>query len=80
MDLSPKGGARKRITKIKGDNNSLQLKKSTLTIENDDKLCMARAIGVSWAKLNLCTPEEWAEIAKTRGTKSNLQIVLENKQ
>ena len=46
VDL-PKGGARKRITKIKGDNYSLQLKKSIVTIENGDQLCMARAIGVS---------------------------------
>ena len=79
VDL-PKGGARKRITKIKGDNNSLKLKMSIVTIENGDQLCMARAIGVSWAKLNLCTTEEWAEIIKTRGTKSNLQLVLENKK
>ena len=79
VDL-PKGGARKRITKIKGDNNSLQLKKSIVTIKNGDQLCMARAIGVSWAKLNLCKPEEWAEIIKTRGTKSNSQLVLENKK
>ena len=39
LDL-PKGGARKRITKIKGDNNSLQLKKSIVTIENGDQLCI----------------------------------------
>ena len=58
----------------------LQLKKSIVTIENGDQLCMARAIGISWAKLNLCTPEEWAEIIKTRGTKSNSQLVLEKKK
>ena len=52
------GGAHLRITKIKGKNNSLQLKKSIVTIENDDNLCMARAIGVSWAKLMRCTPEQ----------------------
>ena len=51
-----------------------------MTIENSDQPCMARAIGVSWAKLNICTPEKWAEIIKTRGTKSNLQLVLENKK
>ena len=79
VDL-PKGGARKRITKIKRDNNSLKLKTSIVTIENGDQLCMARAIGVSWVKLNLCTPEEWAEITKTWGTKSNSQLVLENKK
>ena len=39
-----------------------------------------RAIGLSWAKLNLCTPEELEEMAKTWGTKSNLQLVLENKK
>ena len=57
VDL-PKEGARKKITKIKGGNNSLKLKTSIVTIENGDQLCMARAIGVSWAKLNICTPEE----------------------
>ena len=80
LGLLPKGGAGKRITKIKGDNNSLQLKKSIVTIENDDQLCMAIAIGLSCAKLNLCTPEEWAGITKTRGTKSNFKLVLENKK
>ena len=67
MDISigsvdlPKGsgGPRRRITKIKGKGNSLELKKSVITIENDDNLCMARVIGVSWAKLVRCTPEEW---------------------
>ena len=84
MDISigsvdlPKGGAFKRITKIKGKNNSLQLKKSIVTIENDDNICMARAIGVSWAKYRRCTPEEWKEITKSRGNKTNLQLVLEH--
>ena len=41
------GGPPRSITKLKGKNNSLQLKKSVITIENDDQLCMARAIGVS---------------------------------
>ena len=49
-----------------------------MTIENDDNLCMARAIGVSWAKLMRCTPEEWAEITKRRGNNTNLQLVLEH--
>ena len=51
-----------------------------ITIENDDNLCMARAIGVSWAKLMRCTPEEWAEITKSRGNKTNLQLVLEHRK
>lgn len=41
----PTWGPRRRITQIKGPENSLNLKKSIVTIENDDKLCMARAIG-----------------------------------
>ena len=53
------GGPRRHINKLKGKNNSLQLKTSIVTIENEDKLCMARAIGVSRAKLKRCTSEEW---------------------
>ncbi|MET0103906.1 MAG: DNA polymerase, partial [Sedimenticola sp.] len=79
IDL-PKGGARKRITRIKGKKNSLDLKKSIVTIENDDNLCMARAIGVCWAKLKRCTPEEWKEVTKQRQGKSNLQLVLEHQK
>ena len=51
-----------RITKIKGKNNSLQLKTSIVTIDNDNQLCLAIAIGVSWAKFMRCTSEEWAEV------------------
>ena len=63
------GGPRRRITKLNGKNNSLQLKTSIVTIENEDKLCMARAIGVAWAKLKRCTSEEWKEITKKRQKK-----------
>ena len=56
----------------------MQLKTSIVTIENDDQLCMARAIGVSWAKLKRCSKEEWSEITKNRQTKSNIQLVLEH--
>ena len=41
---------------------------------------MARSIGVAWAKLKRCTSDEWKEIAKQRGKKSNLQLILENQQ
>ena len=40
---------------------------------------MARAIGVSWAKLNRCSPDEWKTIANNRKKKSNLQLVLEHR-
>jgi hypothetical protein len=76
----PKGGARRRITKLKGKNNSLKLKTSIVTIENEDQLCMARAIGMSWAKLNRCSQDEWKEIAKNRQKKSNIQLILEHQR
>ena len=79
VDL-PKGGARRRITKTKGKKNSIDLKTSIVSIRNDDQLCMARAIGVSWSKLKRCTPEDWKDITKTRGKKSNLQLMLENQK
>lgn len=57
------------------------MKKSIVTIENTDNLCMARAIGVIWAKLMRCSPEESAEITKKkRGKKSNLQLALEHRK
>jgi hypothetical protein len=74
----PKGGARRRITRIKGEKNSLDLKKSVVTIDDDDQLCMARAIGVAWAKLNRCTPKEWKSIPRQK--KSNLELVLEHQK
>ena len=41
---------------------------------------MARAIGVSWAKLKRCTKEEWSEITKNRQNKSNLQLIFEHQR
>ena len=76
IDL-PKGGTRKHIIRIKGENTSLDLKRSVVTNENEDKMCMARAIGVSWAKLKRCTKEEWEEVTKNRQGKSSLALVLE---
>ena len=49
-----------------------------MTIENEDQLCLARVIGVSWAKLKRCIPEEWKEVTENRGKKSNVQLKLEN--
>ena len=74
------GGPRRRFTKIKGKNNSLELKTSIVTIEYGDQLCMARARGVSWAKLKRCTKEEWSDITKNRQKKSNLQLILEHQR
>ena len=41
-----------------------------------DQQCMARAISISWAKLNKCSPAEWIDIAQSRGSKTNQDIIL----
>ena len=77
----PKGrGKRKPITSLEGDKNSIQIKKSIVTIDNDDQLCMARAIGVGWAKLNRCTKEEWDDLTRYQKSKSQLELVLEHRK
>ena len=79
IDL-PKGGRRRHITRINGAKNSIQIKRSLVTIENDDQLCMARAIGVGLAKLNACAKEEWNALTRYRKSKSNLELVLEHRK
>ena len=76
----PKGGARRPITRLEGDKNSIQIKKSLVTIENNDQLCMARAIGVGWAKLHRCTREECNALTQQRGIKSYLELVLKHRK
>ena len=73
-----KGEQEKELPKLKEKTIDCNLKKSVITIENPDNICMVRAIGVSWAKLMRCTPKEWAEITKSRGNKSNMQLSLEH--
>ena len=75
----PKGsGKRRPITSLEGDKNSIQIKKSIVTIDNGNQLCMARAIGVGWAKLNRCTKEEWGDLTRYKKSKSQLELVLEH--
>ena len=76
----PKGSGRRPITSLEGDKNSIQIKKSIVTIDNDDQLCMARAIGVGWAKLNRCTKEEWEDLTRSQKFKTNLELVLEHRK
>ena len=77
----PKGsGKRRPITSLEGDKNSIQIKKLFVTIDNDDQLCMARAIGVGWAKLNQCTKEEWDDLTRSQKFKTNLELVLEHRK
>ena len=76
----PKGSGRRPLTSLEGDKNSIQIKRSLVTIDNDDQLCMARAIGVGWAKLNQCTKEEWDDLTHYQKSKSNLELVLEHRK
>ena len=76
----PKGSGRRPITSREGDKNSIQIKKSIVTIDSDDQLCMARAIGVGWAKLNRCTKEEWDDLTRSQKFKTNLELVLEHRK
>ena len=76
----PKGSGRRPITSLEGDKNSIQIKKSIVTIDNDDQLCMARAIGVGWAKLNQCTKEEWEDLTRSQKFKTNLELILEHRK
>ena len=79
IDL-PKGGARRLITSFQRDRNSIQIKKSLVTIENDDQLCMARALGVGWAKVHRCTSEEWNALTQYQKSKSTLELVLKHRK
>ena len=82
IDL-PKGGGkgnRRPITSLHGHKNLIQIKKSLVTIDNNHQLCMARTIGVGWAKLNLCTKEEWNDLTRYQKSKSNLELTLEHRK
>ena len=76
----PKGSGRRPITSLEGDKNSIQIKRSLVTIDNDDQLCMARVIGVGWGKLNQCTKEEWDDLTRYQKSKSQLELVLEHRK
>ena len=63
-----RGGVYKHITKLTGANNDIHLKRSLVQIVNNDNLCLARSIVVSWAKVHCVSNEEWRQsIAGTRG-------------
>ncbi|XP_061190440.1 uncharacterized protein LOC133198353 [Saccostrea echinata] len=46
----PKGGGKVYINQLTGENNSLKRKQSIIQIVNDDNMCMARAIAVTWGE------------------------------
>jgi hypothetical protein len=72
----PKGGHRLRITQLHGADNSIHRKNSMVEIVNDDQMCMARAIGVCWAKANTVTTEEWRTLVGDRGSRSTRELIL----
>jgi hypothetical protein len=76
----PKGGRRRKITRLHGDGNSRELKRSIIKIENPhDQMCLARAIAVCWAKAHLCTPEEWHAIAANCESSNNVLALQHRK-
>ena len=55
----PAGGAALPINRLMGKDNSIHRKTSLFEIINNDNLCLPRAIGMCWAKLNTVTRQEW---------------------
>ncbi|XP_041361018.1 uncharacterized protein LOC121377177 [Gigantopelta aegis] len=59
----PRGGrSATNLTVLTGPNNSVHIKQSLVEIVNDDDLCMSRAIGVAWAKLNCISSTDWQDL------------------
>ena len=48
----PDGGGRSKVVHVTGENSCLKRKKSVVTIQNTDNLCLARSIVVALAKLH----------------------------
>ena len=48
-------------------------------IKNEDQLCMARAIGVSWVKTIQVSDREWQELTKDQGDMTMAEKVLHHK-
>ena len=76
----PQRSGRRPITSLQGAKNSIQIKKSLVTIDNEDRLCMSRAIEAGWAKLNLCTKEEWDDLTRYQKSKSNSELILKQRK
>ncbi|XP_062602848.1 uncharacterized protein LOC134264573 [Saccostrea cucullata] len=72
----PKGG-KVYLNQLTGENNSLKRKQSIIQIVNDDNMCMARAIAVTWGRSIECSKEEWQSITQHRGKKTNLDLIME---
>lgn len=59
MEL-PRGGAF-NMTRLTGPHNDMERKKSVIEIVNRDKICLAHAVAVCFARANIVTETEWRE-------------------
>lgn len=74
------GGPRVRVTKVSGQDNSIHKKSSMVQIVNDDKLCLARAIGVCLAKLSIVTNEDWKGVKDELREFTNPEILVQQRK
>ena len=76
----PQGAGRLRITKLTGPDNSIHKKSSMVQIVNGDQLCMARAIGVGFAKQRVIPNTEWKELKKKHKYLTNPEILAQERK
>ena len=77
----PQGAGRMNVTRVSGPGNSIFQKTSMVEIVNDDKMCLARAIGVCFARVHkIDSKEEWAEIKRNAGSSDNLGILIKQRK
>ena len=68
------------MTQVRGERNSVHQKTSMVEIQNEDLLCMARAIGVSWVKTIQVSTQEWQELTKDQANMTMVEKVLHHKK
>lgn len=76
----PAGRGRTRITQVEGQGNSFWRKRSMVYIENEDNLCLARSIGVAFAKHCIVSAHEWkaCENKKTVFRRKDAVVIKKN--
>ncbi|CAG2242131.1 unnamed protein product [Mytilus edulis] len=75
----PRGSGRFPIIRLKGTSNSLALKKPILQVCNEDKMCLATAIGRCFLKLCKIVPlEKWRETTKNDEDMNTFQKVIKH--
>ena len=78
----PQGTGRRKVTSVIGEDHSLFKKHSVVTINNDDNLCLARAIDVCSAHHCIVSDDEWKTLKTfpVNKNKSNLDILFHEKK